>query len=135
MLRGFPKDFRDSDYVGIQMPRTVTGTGTVDIGDLVALKRRVKQGEPVGELGLEFADDPPGTPLDARIFKVRTIDPQGPAAKSGITVGDIVVSVDGVDVTGASAGSAWTLLRAPPGTKLALGLQRGATVAITLAAP
>jgi len=31
--------------------------------------------------------------------------------------------------------NAWILMRAPPGTKLALGLGRGATVAVVLAAP
>ena len=63
------------------------------------------------------------------------IDPAGPAAKSGLEVGDVVTSIDATDITGANADQGWMLLRAPPGTKLSLGLARGTTLAITLAAP
>jgi len=50
-------------------------------------------------------------------------------------VGDVITSIDGVDVTGANASRATTLMRAPAGTRLALGLLRGATVTVTLASP
>jgi C-terminal processing protease CtpA/Prc len=99
------------------------------------IKRRVKEGEKSGELGLNFEEQPPETPPDKAELKVSFIDPKGPAANSGIKVGDIITSVDGVDVTGANHMHAWTLINAPPGTKLSLGLARGATVSVTLAAP
>jgi C-terminal processing protease CtpA/Prc len=66
---------------------------------------------------------------------VALIDPKGPAAKTELAVGDVVTTVDGIDVTGANAPNAMTLMRAPPGTKLSLGLQRGAKVEIVLAQP
>jgi serine protease Do len=63
---------------------------------------------------------------------VESIDPLGPAAKSGLEVGDVITSVDGHDVQGENLYVA-DLLRAPPGTKLIIGVARGATVSITVA--
>jgi protocatechuate 3,4-dioxygenase beta subunit len=134
-LRGFPKDFRDRTYGFINVVREVNGKGTVDVGDILVAARRVKEGQPEGELGVRFADSPPGTDLDQRQYKVSYIDPKGPAAKTALAVGDIVTSIDGIDITGANVSHAWTLLSAPPGTTLELGLARGSSVKIILAAP
>jgi hypothetical protein len=133
-LTGFAKDFRDSPYSYLSAIRDATGD-TVDVGDVPITKRRVKLGEASGELGVNFADQPEGTPPDKRELKVSYIDPRGAAAKTDLKVGDVIVSVDGVDITGGNATHAGSLMRAPPGTKLALGLARGATVTVTLAAP
>jgi protocatechuate 3,4-dioxygenase beta subunit len=134
-IRAWPKDFRESDYMGLNVYRAIDGTGTVDVGDLPILKKRVKQGDPVGELGIHFAQQPPDTLPEKREFKVSFIDPAGPAAKTDIKVGDIIITIDGMDITGESSGNSWTLMRAPPGTKLSLGLQRGVTVVVVLANP
>lgn len=131
---GMHKDFQDSDYGWLRALRVVDGTGTVDLGDLGVVKRRLKKGEIAGELGLHFKDLPPDTPPDKERLEVSYIDPAGPAARSGIEVGDVVTSIDGVDVTGGNSMNT-LLLRAPPGTKLAIGLARGTTVTITLAPP
>jgi Carboxypeptidase regulatory-like domain/PDZ domain len=129
----------ESDFTGVTSYRTITGSGTgsgtIDIGDLVALKRRLKPGETAGDLGLKFRQQPNDTPPDRRESRVSYIDPKGPAAKSGIEVEDVIVSIDGIDVRGENLGRIRALVNAPPGTKLALGLARGATVYITLAAP
>ncbi len=133
-LFGFPKDAASSDYGVLSAVRTVDAQRP-DVGDLTIIKRRVKRNEPAGELGVNFARQPPDTPPDRREFKVSFIDPAGPAAKTELKVGDLVTSIDGVDVTGASWANAWILMRAPPGTKLVLGLGRGAQVTVVLAAP
>lgn len=134
-LRGFAKDWQDSEYGFIQATRTVTGTGTIDVGEISVLKKRLKKGETGGDLGLNFKEQPRGTPIDQRVYEVSFIDPKGPAVQSGIKVGDVIISVDGVDITGANAMDAWVLLNALPGTKLELGLKRGVTVSITLGPP
>lgn len=134
VLRGFPKD-RDSDYTSLTTLRAVDGTGTVDLGEIGVFKRRVKAGDPVGELGINFKQQPPTTPPDQRTFEVSWIDPAGPAARTELSVGDVITSIDTFDITGANNGNAFVLMRAPPGTKLALGLARGATVNVVLAAP
>jgi len=136
MIRGMPKDWRDSDYAMLQVVKVVTPTGsTADLGTLSIIRKRVKPGDPVGELGVNFTEQPPDTPPDKQEFKVSWIDPAGPAAKTELKVGDLITSIDGTDITGASAPLAFVLMRAAPGTKLSLGLARGATVVVTLATP
>jgi protocatechuate 3,4-dioxygenase beta subunit len=135
-VQGMAKEFKNSDYTWFRALETIDGSSAnVDIGDIGVIKRRVKEGEKSGELGINFKEEAPDTPPEKAQFEVSFIDPKGPAAKSGIKVGDIITSVDGVDVTGGNAMHAWTLMNAPPGTKLALGLARGATITIVLAAP
>jgi protocatechuate 3,4-dioxygenase beta subunit len=134
-LTGFPKDFRGSLYSFVRVARTIEGGSTVDIGDIKLMQMRVKRGDPAGELGIHFAEQPRDTPLDQQRYKVSFIDPKGPAAKVDIKVGDEVTTIDGVDITGEGAMYAYQLMRAPPGTAMKLGLARGVTVTIVLAAP
>ncbi len=134
-LRGFPKDYGESEYGFLSVTRTISGTGVVDLGDLTILKRRTKPGDIVGRLGVKFKQQPPDTEEDQRIFEVSFIEPDGPAAKTELEVGDIITSIDGVDIRGENAAQAVMLMRAPVGTVLTLGLARNASVAVTLAAP
>ena len=136
MIRGMPKDWRDSEYAMLYVQKLVPETGsTFDLGTLPMIKKRVKQGDPVGELGINFVEQPPATPPDKHEYKVSWIDPVGPAAKSGLAVSDVITTIDGTDVTGAASQTGWVLMRAPPGTKLSIGLARGTTVFVSLAAP
>ncbi len=132
-IRGYPKDWNDSEYTWLNLVRTPGPDG--DLGELPIFKRRVKKGDPRGELGINFVEQPEDTLPDDREIKVSWIDPQGPAAKVDIKVGDVVTTIDGIDVTGANNYSSWALLSALPGTKITLGLQRGTSVAIVLAQP
>ena len=134
-LRGFPKDWDDSVYGFIAVVRDVSGAGTVDVGDVGVIKKRVKQDDVVGEHGLRFAEHPHDAPPDQYKLEVSWIDPAGPAAKTELRVGDVITTIDGVEVGGTNSSHAWVLMRAPPGTALALGLARGATVTVVLAAP
>ena len=136
LLRGMPKDWRDSDYAMLSLTRAVPGDGpVVDIGTVPIIRKRVKPGDPVGELGVNFAEQPPGTPPDKHEYKVSWIDPKGPAAQTDLKVGDVITTIDGTDVTGGASQAGWVLMRAAPGTKIVLGLARGASVAVTLAPP
>ena len=134
LLRGISKDFQASEYGFVSTVRTVDAKHP-DVGDIQILKRRVKPNAPVGELGVHFVEQPPNTAPDQREFKVSYIDPAGPAARTELKAGDLITAIDGIAITGANAMNAWLLLRAPPGTELVLGLKRGATVTVVLAAP
>ncbi len=134
-ITGMHKDFEETDYTWVRTLRTVEGSGTVDIGDISVLKKRIKDGEPAGELGVNFVNLPNDTPPDKARLEVSFIEPDGPAIKTDLKVGDIITSIDGIGVTGGDSMHAWTLLRAPPGTKIVLGLARGATITVVLAAP
>lgn len=134
-IQGFPKDWKESDYAWFRRIRTITERGTIDLGDIQMVKKRVKQGDPVGDLGIHFVEQPADTPPEKEEWKVSWIDPAGPAAKTELEVGDIVVSCDGAEITGESSANGWLLMQAPPGTKLTLGLARGITVSVVLAQP
>lgn len=135
-VQGVAKDFQNADYGFFRVLADVSGdAATVDVGDVPVIRKRVRDGEPSGELGINFVQQPRETPPAQRKLEVSFIDPKGPAAASGIEVGDVITSVDGVDATGGNLMQAWTLLNAPPGTRIELGLARGVTVAIVLAAP
>jgi protocatechuate 3,4-dioxygenase beta subunit len=134
-IRGFPREWKDSPYAYAVLIKQLDGSGAIDLGDVPVMKKRVAPGEPIGELGVHFAEQAPGTPPEQIRAVVSYIDPAGPAARSGLVVGDVVIAVDGTDITGTNSALAWNQLNAPPGTTIRLGLERGATVAIVLAAP
>lgn len=134
-LVGWPQDYENSGYAGVMIGKQITGTGTIDVGDVAAHKLRIKRGDKLGELGIDFAQPPLDTPIEKREWKVSHVDPKGPAVSSGIKVGDVVISIDGISIVGDGALTAWTLMQAPPGTKLTLGLQGGTSVSIVLAPP
>jgi protocatechuate 3,4-dioxygenase beta subunit len=134
-MMGFPSDWKESDYGFFRTVREVQGTGTIDVGDIAVVHRRVKPGDPVGEIGVHWAEQAPATPIDQQVYKVSWLDPAGPAAKTELKVGDIVTTVDGNDVSGSNSANGWMLMQAAPGTTIKLGLARGITVAITLAPP
>jgi protocatechuate 3,4-dioxygenase beta subunit len=134
-ITGFPKDWGEADYNFLRVVRQADGTGTIDIGDIAIVKKRVKHGDPAGELGVHWVSYPDETPVDEMKLQVSWIDPHGPAAKTDLKVGDVVTSVDGVDVTGSNFMNGWTTLQAPPGTKITLVLARGASVTVVLAPP
>ena len=135
-IQGMPKDWKDSEYNWFRALKTVTGTAsTIDIGDVSALKRRLQPGQKRGKLGINFKDQPEDTPPEKSKLEVSYIDPKGPAVNSGIQVGDVITTIDGIDVTGGNTGMAWSLMTAPPGTTLMLGLARNVTVKVVLAEP
>jgi len=133
-LFGFAKD-SSSNYDTVTAVRKVDGSGTIDLGDISVMKRRLKPGDTEGDLGLHWVKQPVGTPVDQERFEISWIDPNGAAAKTELKVGDVLTTVDGIEVQGEKHRRGETLMAAPPGTKLTLGLVRGATVTVTLRAP
>jgi S1-C subfamily serine protease len=96
--------------------------GVVDLGDVIVAKQRYKDGDKFGETGFEFATD---------TFRVDEIDSSGPAARSGLVVGDVVTSIDGIGFENAPWESAWSLFNVPVGTTIRLGLADSRAVTIT----
>ena len=133
-VRGTPRE-PGSPYATFFASKTAVGTGTVDVGDVFVLRRRLAAGEAGGTLGLEFAAQPGDTPPELREYKIASIDPAGPAAKTALQVGDVIASCDGTDVTGANSWQWPVLVAAPPGTPLVLATRRGSTATVVLAAP
>jgi len=106
-------DLDYDEYVGVRVRRQLAGD-KVDLGDIYTAKR-----QPRGSIGV--------TTHDLRIVE---IDPAGPAAKTELAVGDVVTSIDGVDVGVLASETVNALFEPPPDTALHLGLARGATITI-----
>ncbi len=134
-VQGMAKEWKDSDYGWFRVFRTVTSSGTVDLGDLPVAKKRIKEGETQGKLGLHFKEQTPDADPESYAMEVSFIEPGSPASKVDVKVGDVITSIDGVDVTGGGSMYAWTLMNATVGTKLTVGLKRGTSFSVTLAPP
>lgn len=84
-----------------------------------------KPGELDGALGLGIEVLPAeGKPADRRVT-VKTVAPGGPAESAGVVPGDVVLKVDGQDVTGAQTYLFYGLTRVAAGTTVELELSRG----------
>ena len=130
-LLAVPIDFESSEYGFTQAPVTVRAGTTNELAPIRVVKLRGKLLAPEGDLGFETADSPPDIDPADKKEVVSAIRSDGPAAKSGLQVGDVIVSVDGHDIRGVNNYLAWTLMRVPQGTAVVLGLARGSQVSIT----
>lgn len=111
------------------------GGNETDIGDIKVPRIRIKPMERGGDLGFDTKERPPDQdPADARHI-VSVIRADGPAASSGLQVGDEIVTVDGHDVVGENAWLLDALCAVPEGTVVRFGLARGETIEITAAKP
>ena len=135
MIQGMAKEWKDSPYSWVRTMRTVDGTGTIDLGDIGVIKKRINDGETPGKLGLHFKEAQPGQPPEEGKLVVSFVEPNSPAAHTEIKPGDELVTIDGVDVRGANSAYGWTLMNAPVGTKLVLVLARGPQIEVTLGPP
>ena len=93
------------------------------------------QQDDVGDLGFTLKDrDPAAEPEDLEM-EVAFVRPDGPAAGSGLAVGDVIETVDGHSVLGSDSLRFATLTRGPAGTKLSLGIRGGKSVELVLGPP
>ncbi|MBS1119143.1 MAG: hypothetical protein H6Q90_1371 [Deltaproteobacteria bacterium] len=129
VLIGTPRDPESAWSARIRRTVPIPSGDALELGELAVVRPRVPDRE-AGQLGVRFKQGADET-LDER-HEVAWIDPRGPAAKTELRVGDVVTSVNGTDVTGDDTGNFDPLIQAAPGTRMILGLARGATVTIVL---
>jgi len=131
-----PRSWGSDEWASTWMPAVIaTGEAVIELPPIRVSRRRVRQGEVVGDLGLVLKQAEPGAdPLLARQV-IAVVRPGGPAAAAGLVPGDEIVSVDGNAVTGPQSYLYGSLTTVVPGTALSLGLARGATVQLTAGAP
>ncbi len=135
-VTAFPLDWEQSPFGFVHKLVVVpAGADVVDVGDIELVRRRLPARDRGGDLGFDFADNPPDAEPDEVILKVSHLDAGGPAIGSGLQVGDVIVAVDGVDVRGDRTYLAWTMMAVPAGTTLKLTLARGPIVAIVVGKP
>jgi len=103
----------------------------LELPPLRIAKKRTDSAAGPGELGYVLREPEAGADrLQARHL-VALVRPGGPAAQAGLLVGDVIVAVDGQDVTGGAAYLHSALTRVAPGTVVQLALARGVTLAVT----
>jgi S1-C subfamily serine protease len=120
-------------YPHLTMVARVPANETVDVGTVQMARLRMNEGDEPGTYGFTVSPAKEGQALEEAPLSVATIDPAGPAASAGLSVGDVIVSVDGVDMRGKRS-LFHILLMAPAGEKITLGLEQGRTLPL-IAAP
>nr|WP_263429128.1 carboxypeptidase regulatory-like domain-containing protein [Nannocystis pusilla] len=131
-IQVYPRGWGDSEFSWSSMPAQLSNSASViELPPIKVARRRVKDGEASGELGIKYKESEAGADPLARRLIVAHVRPGGPAAVGGIQVGDEVTSVDGQDVSGANAYLYYALTNVPEGTTLTFGLASGKSVAVT----
>jgi hypothetical protein len=133
MLMAMPADPMTSERDPAAVPVDVLPGAVTDVGRILVAKRRLKMGDMPGDLG--FSLKQPTSPADmfTRSLEVSEVRPDGPAAAAGLRVGDMIVSVDGYDVSGKMGYLFGTLSTVREGTRVTFGVARGASIAIVAA--
>jgi protocatechuate 3,4-dioxygenase beta subunit len=127
-----PRNWNDADYGWSSMPaQLAVSESVIELPPIRVAKKKVKDGEAVGDLGIMLKESEPGADPLARKLIVAVVRPGSPAAEAGLQPGDEIVSVDGQNVTGPNAYLYGTLTRVLEGTKVDLGLARGGSLAVT----
>ena len=127
-----PRNWNDEAYGWLSMPAQIAASeSAVELPPIRVTKKKVKEGEVIGDLGLTLREDEPGADPMKRKLVIAVVRPGSPAAEAGLQPGDEIVSVDGTDVTGPNAYLYGTLTRVLEGTKVDLGLGRGGGAVIT----
>jgi hypothetical protein len=119
-----PDDTMQSTTARYAIPHGGFAGEVIDLGELRAMPVLKSVGHPGVTLSV---DEVPGAPA-----LVSSIDPEGPAARAGLVVGDVITAVDGIDVTGSHSSETSVLLFGVPGSTIEVTLARGVTVAIAL---
>jgi hypothetical protein len=132
----WPQDFQTAHYGWANTGATLESGKVNETRPIRLPKLRVsRQGERGGDLGFSLKDWKMGAEMDEQERVVTFLRPGRPAEKSGLAVGDVIVSVDGQDVTGDNAYLYFTFSQVPAGTTLQLGLSRQAQVTVVAGKP
>lgn len=99
------------------------------------IEPRLGKGEEAGDLGFTFKGLPPGREPEDRVFEVALVRAGGAAEKAGLLVGDVVVTIEGKDISGIHSQHTYKLMRVPARDVVPLGLEGGEEVKITAARP
>lgn len=108
---------------------------TFELPPLRLVPKRLKGRERAGDLGFSLKDVAPEDEPEDTPLQVAVIRPGGPAAKTELKLGDVIVEVDGKDVTGDNRYLYGSLARVKEGESVTIGLEDGRTVTIVAGAP
>jgi hypothetical protein len=108
---------------------------TYDIGAIRIAKSRIRGGERGGDLGITIKEGDPESEYEDIPLEIGFIRPGSPAAQSELKVGDVIVDVDGQDVTGENKYLYRTLTRVRQGETVTLGTKGGTSAKLVAGKP
>jgi protocatechuate 3,4-dioxygenase beta subunit len=126
----------EAEYDWLVMPLTLDAEPAVhDIGDLELVAKRLGPDQRAGDLGFTLVARDPDPATADWTPTIASVRPDGPAASSGLAVGDVIAKVDGHAVGGIHESRYRTLTHVREGTTLTLTLDAGTTVAFVVGPP
>ncbi len=108
---------------------------TIELPPIRCPSLRLKRPARAGDLGFTLKQTPPDPEDRPEVRTVAVVRPDGPAAAAGMQAGDVIVSVDGIDVTGANDYLYFTLSEVGSRQRIRLGLASGRELVIVAGAP
>ena len=135
VLTAFSQDWEATQYRWARGRALLRAGETNEVPPLRTARAQVKAPGRAGDLGFEVKSIVPDPSDPPWVYTVAVVRPDGPAAASGLKAGDVIVSIDGQDVTGPNDYLYYELIEVPRGTTIKLGLARGASASIKAASP
>ena len=124
----------EAQYDWLAVTLTVDAEPAIhDVGDLELVTRRLEPNQRAGDLGFTLVARDPAQAFTDGAPTIASVRPDGPAATSGLAVGDVIAKVDGHAVGGVHESRYRALTTVPEGTTLTLsiapkpGAERGTT--------
>jgi S1-C subfamily serine protease len=128
----YPRSWGSDEFSWTSMPVMLSSDASVtELAPIKVARRRVKEGDKSGELGIKLKEPEPGADPLTRQLVVAHVRPGSPAAAAGLQIGDQITSVDGQDVTGANSYLYQGLTSVLEGTTVTLGLANGKSLPVT----
>lgn len=126
----------DASYGWHNLTANIPGeSNTFELPPIKVAAGKAKMGERGGDFGITFKDGEPEQEQEELPLQIAVIRPGSPAAASELKVGDIIVDVDGQDVTGANRYLYHSLVHVNEGDKVTFGVEGGKSVTLIAGKP
>ncbi|MBC8073008.1 MAG: carboxypeptidase regulatory-like domain-containing protein [Deltaproteobacteria bacterium] len=118
--------------IAAQIPSGGTG---YELPPIRIAKSRAKQNQRGGDFGITLKQGDPEAEDEDVPLEIAVIRPGSPAAASDMKVGDVIIQVDGKDVTGANKYLYGPLTHVDEGDEVSFSLKRGGAVTLVAGKP
>ena len=126
----------DTSYGWHNITATIPGENSrYELPPLKLAASRTKTRERGGDFGITFKEGDPEQESEDVPLRIAVIRPGSPAANSELKIGDVIVEVDGQDVTGSNKYLYFSLTRVKEGDKVSFAVEGGGTVTLIAGKP
>lgn len=124
----FSLDAPNPDFTQAHVTHSVSPGRNNDIGAIRVVPRLLQPGQPKGDFGFDTQRWDHDADQEALTAEVVSVDPNREAARAGLCVGDVVLTIDGHSVVGNGRYIYEYLIRAPVGTSSHFEFRSGLAV-------